>query len=230
EEARDNLTHTIVHDLRSPLTSIKGGLSMLTEMLTDSDLDRDIVLEVLQVSENSADRLLELVNSLLDVARLESNDLPMSLSAATLDEPVSQAIQALEMAAQKNDVRLVCHLADDLPAIFMDQAKVRRVLINLIDNALHYTPEGGQVRVCGEYHAERGSLLVKVEDTGPGVPPELRDRIFEKFATGLTPTTKHRGLGLGLSFCKMAIEAHGGQIWVEEGQEGGAAFCFTLPV
>ncbi len=230
EEARNNLTHTIVHDLRSPLTSIKGGLAMLAEMMYDSDLQRDIVLEVLTVSESSADRLLELVNSLLDVARLETNDLPMNLSAAMLDDPISQAIQVLELAAQKNNVRLVLALADDLPMAFMDLDKVRRVVINLIDNALHYTPEGGRILVQGDYVPERGCLLVTVDDTGPGVPPELRDRVFEKFATGLTPTAKHRGLGLGLSFCKMAVEAHGGQIWVEEGREGGAAFCFTLPV
>ena len=230
EEARDNLTHTIVHDLRSPLTSIRGGLAMLAELINDSEPDRGIIQEVLDVSENSTDRLLELVNSLLDVARLESGDLPMNLTSANLDEPVTQAIMALEVSAQKNGIRLMCDLPADLPPVAMDLDKVRRVLINLIDNAIHYTPEGGRILVAGSYHSAQNHLLVTVDDSGPGVPLELRDRVFEKFATGLTPTAKHRGLGLGLSFCKMAVEAHGGQIWVDEGLEGGAAFRFTLPV
>ncbi len=232
EQARDNLTHTIVHDLRSPLTSIRGGLSMLAEIIDDPEPDFGLMREVMDVSASSTDRLLDLVNSLLDVARLESGDLPLNLSSAALIEPLIQAVQTLDISAQENNIRLTMEVEDDLPLAFMDVDKIQRVVINLIDNALHYTPSGGRVLVLGRYLAEAETLLVTVDDSGPGVPPDLRDRVFVKFATGLTqpPVPRHRGLGLGLSFCKLAVEAHGGRIWVDEGLEGGAAFHFTLPV
>lgn len=232
QEVRENLTHTIVHDLRSPLTSIKGGLAMLIEMMGDTDLDPETITEVLKVSENSADRLLELVNSLLDVARLENEELPLNLSSATLNEPLAQTLDSLSMMAQENDIRLLQQLDDNLPMVFMDVDKVRRILINLIDNAIRHTPQGGRVIVMGQFLSDEEALLVTVDDSGSGVPPDLRDRVFEKFATGLTeaPNVRHRGLGLGLNFCKLAVEAHGGRIWIEDGLEGGAAFRFTLPI
>ncbi|GAB4574227.1 MAG: hypothetical protein Kow0077_19700 [Anaerolineae bacterium] len=232
EKARENLTNTIVHDLRSPLTSIKGGLSIIAEMIFDPEPDTDTILEVIRVSETSADRLLDLVNSLLDVARLESGDMPLTLVTTDLDSIIRDAAETLRVALDENKIRLVLNLPESLPTGFMDSEKIRRVIINLLDNAIHYTPGGGVIAIRANYDQDQHQFCVTVDDSGPGVPPELRNRVFEKFATGLTqpPTPKHRGLGLGLSFCKLAVEAHGGKIWVDEGENGGAAFRFTLPL
>lgn len=233
ERGREELTHTIVHDLRSPLSSIKGGLSVLRDMIAeDETLNRDEALEVISIAEGGAEGLLALVNSLLDVAHLESGEMPLTLTSASLHEPVERAVRVLEILAKEEDIQIERELPEDLPLLFMDSGKITRVFTNLIDNALHYTPHGGRVIIRAEYQPEEGVILATVEDSGPGVPPEVRGRIFERYATGLSgiPQRQHRGLGLGLTFCKMAVEAHGGRIWVDDSRLGGAAFRFTLPL
>jgi NtrC-family two-component system sensor histidine kinase KinB len=232
EKARNELTNTIIHDLRSPLTAIKGGLNMLPDIIGDPD-ELEIAHEILHIAENSTDGLLNLVESLLDVARLESGEMPLEITMTPLAEPVAEATQLLEILARDSQVALIADLPPDLPPLSIDADKVRRVLINLIDNALHYTPPGGRVLVKAAISdADPNTALITVEDSGPGIPPDIRDHVFTPFATGITgnPERKHRGLGLGLTFCKLAVEAHGGRIWIEDGLDGGAAFCFTLPI
>lgn len=233
ERGREELTHTIVHDLRSPLSSIKGGLSVLRDMIAEDEaLNRNEALEVISIAEGGAEGLLALVNSLLDVAHLEGDQMPLTLTSASLHEPVEQAVRVLEILAKEEGIQIERELPEDLPLLFMDSGKITRVFTNLIDNALHYTPRGGRVIIRAEYQPEEGVILATVEDSGPGVPPEVRGRIFERYATGLSgiPQRRHRGLGLGLTFCKMAVEAHGGRIWVDDSRLGGAAFHFTLPL
>ncbi len=232
DAARTELTNTIVHDLRSPLTAIKGGLNMLPDMLQDPD-DLEIALEIVQIAENSADGLLNLVESLLDVARLENGELPLEIDTVPLEDPLTQAVQILEVLARDSAVSLETNLSADLPLLPIDEDKIRRVLVNLIDNALHYTPQGGRVVISARrFEDDPAVIRVSVEDNGPGIPPDIRDHIFTPFTTGVTgqPTKRHRGLGLGLTFCKLAVEAHGGRIWVDDSAEGGAAFHFTLPI
>ncbi|MBN1963577.1 MAG: GAF domain-containing protein, partial [Anaerolineae bacterium] len=230
EQARSELTYTIVHDLRSPLTAIKGGISMLRELGYEAT-DAALLEEVLSVAENSADGLLALVESLLDVARLESGDLPLDRVAAPLAAPVDQAVSLLNVLAREAGVTLRADLPPDLPHLSIDVDQIRRVFINLIDNALRYTPAGGHVTVQAAVAAD-GVVEARVIDNGPGVQADARERIFEPYQTGVTkaPRRGTKGLGLGLTFCKLSIEAHGGRIWVDNGPEGGAAFCFTLPI
>ncbi len=232
EETRTELTNTIVHDLRSPLTALRGGVSAARELIDLPGTTAD-VQELLQIAEDSTDNLLKLVESLLDVARMQSGRVPLQLAPVDLHEPVHEAMRLLEVLAREAGVRLADCLDADLPPVQVDAAQIRRVITNLVDNALRFTPEGEQVAICAQVLPEEGGRMkVSVVDHGPGVPPEARERIFEKFATGLTgqPRRGHRGLGLGLTFCKLAVEAHGGQIWVEDGLNGGAVFCFTLPI
>ncbi|NWG75056.1 MAG: GAF domain-containing protein, partial [Rubrivivax sp.] len=231
EETRAELTYTIVHDLRSPLTAIKSGLSMLQELGLDPP-DYQMTWEIVQVAESSADSLLVMVESLLDVARMEREDLPLDLAPTFLSQPLEQAMKLLKVLARDARVTLITDLPDDLPPLVMDTEKIRRVFVNLLDNALRYTPSGGEVRVTAQANPGQNAVLVTVEDTGPGIPPELRERIFEKFTTGITGQAargSRKGLGLGLAFCRLAIEAHKGRIWVEDSPKGGAAFRFVLP-
>ena len=231
EETRTELTNTIVHDLRSPLTALKGGLSVIRELIQDP-AESEIVLDMLEIAEGSTDNLLKLVESMLEVARLQAAGVPLELEKITIDEPALQAIQLLEVLAREADVHLVLDLSADLPLVRIDITKIWRVLTNLLDNALRFTPSGGQITISATRPPGEDHVLVRVVDAGPGIPAELHERIFERFATGLTgqPQRGGRGLGLGLTFCKLAVEAHGGQIWVEDGLNGGAAFCFTLPI
>jgi len=231
-EARTELTNTIIHDLRSPLTAIKGGLSVLRE-LQDSPEDGEMRREILDVVEGSTDSLLSLVESLLDVARMETGEMPLDLRTVSLEDVAQKTIQLLEVLANEARVTLEVDIPPDLPSIIMDADKIRRVLVNLVDNALRYTPTQGRVIIRAGMLPSGSMVRVQVIDSGPGVPPDVRERIFERFTTGVTgaPQRGRRGLGLGLTFCRLAVEAHGGRIWVEDAPEGtGAVFCFTLPL
>jgi signal transduction histidine kinase len=228
---REDLSRMIVHDLRSPLTALKGGLNVIRELI-DIPEERPSIDELLRIAEDSADGLLKLVSSLLDVARMESGAVPLELAAVSLHEPVGQSVALLEVLAREAGVTLHQGLPDDLPLLRIDVAQIRRVMTNLLDNALRYTPGGGHVYVEAAVDDAAHQVTVTVRDTGPGIPPDMRKRIFERFATEVTgqPRRGPRGLGLGLTFCRLAVEAHGGRIWVEDGLNGGAAFCFTLPI
>jgi signal transduction histidine kinase len=174
---------------------------------------------------------LHLIESLLDIARLETRRMPMNLTRFALPVLVSEVLQTFEATAQTADVRLINLIAPQLPEVYADREQIRRVLFNLLDNALRHTPSGGQVRLSAQLNGSERMLTVGVTDTGRGVPPELRKRIFEKFVQISGSAVRgHRGSGLGLTFCQLSIEAHGGKIWVESGAEGGAAFFFTLPL
>jgi signal transduction histidine kinase len=143
---------------------------------------------------------------------------------------VQAACDAVFSLALGANIALDIRLPETLPVVFIDEEKIQRVLINLLDNALRHTPMGGRITIQADDDRNRAEVIVRVIDTGPGVPPEARSLIFDKFAQLDQQVLRgHKGTGLGLTFCKLAIEAHGGRIWVEEGAEGGAAFCFALP-
>ena len=124
---------------------------------------------------------------------------------------------------------MVVDLPEALPTASADRDKIERVVTNLVDNAVKYTPNGGQITLAARAEAEH--LLLSVTDTGPGIPEEQRQRIFERFAQVKGDTRARRGFGLGLAYCRLAVEAHGGRIWVEPGPGGvGSRFAFTLPI
>jgi two-component system clock-associated histidine kinase SasA len=183
----------------------------------------------LNVSLTSANSLLSLVESILDVNKLAMGELPLVVEPLDLGRVARSAVQTLSQNAHDADITLTLDAPLELPTIKADREKIERVLINLLDNALRYTPQGGAIRLT--LTAKPQFIQVAVSDTGPGIPPDQRERIFERFVQVNTSQRKRgsKGSGMGLTFCKLAVEAHGGQIWVEESPEGGAAFHFTLP-
>lgn len=229
KEFQQEVSNMLVHDLRGPITSVISSLQLLQDMIKAqeyAELDH-----VIEIALSSANAQLHLIESLLDIARLETRRMPMNLTLFALQALVSEVIQTFEVVAQTAKVRLLNQIAPDLPAVHADREQIKRVLSNLLDNALRHTPSGGQVRLNAQLNAAERVVVVSVTDTGKGVPPELRQRIFEKFVQiSKSAVRGHRGSGLGLTFCQLAIEAHGGKIWVESGAEGGAAFFFTLPL
>ena len=224
ERLREDMTHTMVHDLRNPLSSISAALEMVTEgMLGDVPLDQ---LDVLRVALNSTHRMLELVNAILDVSRLESGRMPLEQRAFDLAALIAESLQAQSALAGEKNIRLEARISADLPQAWADAKIIARVLQNLIGNAVKFTPAEGRVSVAAQPDDETPSkVIVRVSDTGPGIPPEIQFRLFQKFVSGRQPG---RGSGLGLVFCKLALEAHGERIWADSAPGQGTTFSFSL--
>jgi len=227
ERLRQDMTHTMVHDLRNPLSGISTSLGFLTGgmmgQLTPEQLD------VLRIAQHSTLRMLELVNAILDVSRLESGRMPLELEAFSLTELLSETLDSQATLANEKGIRLECNAPATLPPAWADAKLIQRVLQNLLGNAIKFTPSGGTVCVTArtDERANRPLLLVSVGDTGLGIPSEIQSRLFQRFVTG---TQEERGSGLGLAFCKLALEAHGERIWMESTPGNGATFTFSLPV
>jgi len=229
QRMRDDLTNTIVHDLRSPLSSILGSLYFLEE-ITEQDSDSPAG-QALTISIRGANKLMDLVNSLLDIARLSTGQALVELQAQHLESVLDAAVDYLLPLALDSDISLSRQIDPDLPLVLIDEDKINRVLVNLIDNALKFTPRGGRVMVSAERWTNgSGYAMVRciVRDTGPGIPPEYRTRIFDRFVQIASRSGRRRGTGIGLNFCQLAVEAHGGKIWVEDAPGGGSEFSFTL--
>jgi signal transduction histidine kinase len=224
ETLRDNLTSMVVHDMRSPLMGIMGYLEIL-EMDAGPKLN-PTELAVLSEAREVAQVLAGMVNSLLDVSRLEQGQMPLHLAPADLDALIAAGLGSLGALPQQVSLHHLQHS----PALRVtcDADLVTRVVANLVGNAIKFTPEGGQVTVAAE-SCEQG-VKIRVVDTGGGIPREYHQRIFEKF--GQVEARQQRTMystGLGLTFCKLAVEAQGGRIGVESEVGKGSTFWFTLP-
>nr|MBN1228185.1 GAF domain-containing protein [Anaerolineae bacterium] len=229
---REELSRMIVHDLRSPLAGVITGLMMAhdeLDYLPESEARSNLEITV-TVALEGANAVYALVEEILTINKLEAGEMPLDLTVVNLKQLVSQALRVLKTTAHDADVALIANLPEDCPAVRVDPDKIGRVLTNLLDNALRYTPSGGEIRVA----AETQGLMqrVSVTDTGPGITAEERSRIFDRFYQGDVSRRQRgpKGSGLGLTFCRLAIESHGGRIWVEDGPEGGAAFFFEIPL
>ena len=235
EEVRDALSGMIVHDLRSPLTTVLISLGLLRDH-TPAEGKTPVTEQALEVSTRTINKVLGLVNTLLDIARMESGELTLNRAPVDLDQLADEVVTDLTPLANEYGVFLIHAAPSNLRPAWADREKVSRVLINLIDNALKFSPSGGQVWVLaaeaapGQLADGSTGLLCAVLDAGPGIPDDYQDKIFDRFAQIRGRHGRRAGSGLGLAFCKMAVEAHGGKIWVENRPEGGSKFSFTLPV
>jgi signal transduction histidine kinase len=226
ERMREDLVHAMVHDLRNPLTVIYGALAFLTDTLGDalSPTDR----QLWDIAQENTQRMLRLVQSILEISRLEARQLPLDRASVSLSDLVPSVLDSQLPLATERDIHLEHDVARELPLAWVDAGLVERVLQNLVGNALKFTPPGGVIKVTAEIETtEQDRLLVTVSDTGSGIPPQIQERLFQKFVTG---EQMGRGSGLGLAFCKMVIEAHGERIWVADSSENGTTFAFTLPL
>jgi PAS domain S-box-containing protein len=222
---RDDLTAMIYHDLRSPLANIVSSLDVLYSMVADDD--RETVLSILKIAENSTDRIQRLVSSLLDVSKLESGQTVADQKVVETLELIGSVIRDVTPVASGRHQTISADLPDQLPPIWVDEDMARRVLINLIENASKFSPSNGTIEMGAL--EEGGWIHMWVKDNGPGIAPPEQERIFDKF-TRLRGAGKPGGLGIGLAFCRLAVVGHGGRIWVESEPGNGAAFHFTFPV
>jgi signal transduction histidine kinase len=230
QELRDDMTHMLVHDLRSPLTVVQSSLSSIPDFLQDGFLEG--VSRLVDFSQRGVERVLSLVNDILDIARLESGNMPLSLEPADLSEMLAAAVEQIAPLARQSEIEMLVSASGDLPPVHLDAGVFRRVLSNLLDNAVKFTPRGGKIEVWSSAGADRspGSLWIGVSDTGPGIPPDKQKELFQKFIQLDQPAGRRAGTGLGLHYCKLAVEAHGGKIWVESPADQGSTFIIQLPL
>jgi PAS domain S-box-containing protein len=233
EQMREDLTGMIVHDLRSPLTAVLSGLEMVRELAVDINGD-PLAHQALEVAGRSCHNMLDMVNTLLDISRLEKGQMPLERAPAPFGPLARSAMAHLSPLASDRNIKIHMDIPADLPLVYIDNEKISRVLINFLDNALKFTPVGQEVIIRSTHeNTEMGNMLVcSIQDKGPGIPEEYHDKIFDRFAQvrGQAASSGQRGSGLGLAFCKMAVEAHGGRTWVSSEPGKGSTFFFTLPV
>lgn len=214
---------TMSHELRSPLTSIRGGLDYLRRTETASDRQ-----DYLQIMDKNLRRLVHLVTDIFDITRIEADKVQWNFMDGDLSELIGEVAEILSQQAEEHGVRLDFRAGEPMRAR-MDMERIEQVLVNLTDNAIKYSPPGGTVAF--DLVRAGGEIRVRVTDQGPGVAPEDREAIFKKFHTAPSSGRgeKPGGTGLGLAICSQIVRAHGGRIWVEDGPGGGSVFTFTLP-
>ena len=221
EELRDNLTHMVVHDMRSPLAIVQMSLEMLKTRLTDLNEPESKLLEGALRSALAMNRM---TTQLLDVSRLEAGQMPLNYIACDLAAVAQAALEAISPLL--GDRHAVLEARAPLTAV-CDAVLLRRVLDNLLSNALKFAPPGKEITLSIVREGDFAQLAVV--DTGPGIPEEFHQKIFEKFSQ-IAGEQQSKGTGLGLTFCKLAVEAHGGKIGVDSEVGRGSTFWFTLPL
>ncbi|OGV71934.1 MAG: hypothetical protein A3K19_07495 [Lentisphaerae bacterium RIFOXYB12_FULL_65_16] len=224
EALRDNLTRMVVHDMRGPLMVMQGYLQMLQVKLKDriDEKERGFFAE----TSVSCNGLVEMVSSLLEVSRLEEGKMPLRLAESDLRDLAAKAVRTYEPMLRR------CALAVSAPpgsvTVICDPDLIERVFANLVGNAVKFTPPEGSVEV--RFRPAEGEVRVEVVDTGPGVPHEYHAKIFEKFGqVEARREGRKYSTGLGLTFCKLAVETHGGAIGVDSDAGKGSTFWFVLP-
>jgi PAS domain S-box-containing protein len=242
EQLRDDWTSMLVHDLRAPLTSIMNGVMMVKRGIGGPVTDAQT--ELLDIAHQGSTAMLELVNNLLDISKMEQGRLTLDIDQVAPYTMIDHALDRLRVSARSRHVGLEERVALNVPLLNADDDKIVRVLQNLLDNAIKFSSSGSSVTI-GAYpydanHALPADIPVHplfndgewvifwVQDRGMGIPAAYHERIFEKF--GQVRGRKVRGTGLGLTFCKLAIEAHQGRIWLESEEGVGSVFAFALPL
>ncbi len=223
EQTRVEMTQFIVHDLRTPLTSLLSGLQT-------AKVSPEHTSEFVDMAIANGQRLMMMINDLLDIAKLEIGNISLRLELGDLTLAVESAVESVAALARELQITVETTTSENLPLVPMDKSYINRVLINLLGNALRFTDHGSMVLVKLSRKDDR-SLICQIIDTGQGIAKELQGMIFERYGRveGARRNLNTPSTGLGLTFCKLAIEAHGGEIGVDSQEGLGSTFWFTLP-
>lgn len=229
ERLKKDLTDMVIHDMRMPLTAIMGSIETLSDLAESRMGPRE--QELLKMALSGSQTLLNMVNDLLDISKLEERQVVLRKSSVAVNELVEPAIEQVGILARRRRLALDVELGHHLPKVVVDRDRMVRVLVNLLGNAVHHTPPGGRILLTAIFDAENGEIRVSIHDTGEGIPKEYHDKIFDKFVQVESQKSRRKlSTGLGLTFCKLVTEAHGGRIWVESEPGIGSTFTFTIPV
>lgn len=226
EKIKSEFVATISHEFKTPLTSIMIGLSLISDKSIGYLNNKQA--EILSTISEDSERLLSLVNDLLDISRLESNRSVFNIKPHSIIGIIENSIKCFYEKAKNKEVALHYEASDNLPKVNGDFEKISWVLNNLISNALKYTTSGDEILISA--FIKQNKMCVSVKDTGTGIPEEYQEKIFEKFIQVSGQDSEMNGTGLGLAIAKELIEAHGGEIWCESKLDVGSIFTFTLPL
>ena len=224
EKTRQQLYHMLVHDLRSPLSSIVSSIDLVLNAWRDKDKTLPFE-QVLGITLKSANRMEKLINDILDTAKLRAGEQALHISEIKVPLLVREALEEVLASAKRQDQKLKLRVEPDIPPLEGDRDLLLRVLTNLLDNAVKYTQKGGTIVV--NVRDESDAVRFTVVDNGPGIPPEDQERVFDPYVRGGSQGIQ--GAGIGLSFCRLAVEAHGGAITLKSRVGEGSAFSFTVP-
>ena len=239
ERLKSALLDAVTHDLRTPLTSIKASATTLLDDLYSSErhnaepgLDVEGRKEMLRVIDEEADRLDRFVESLTKLARIDAGEMHLRRQRTQIDEIITMALKRAEPRTQAHQMEV--WIEDELPSIKVDEQAMAEVIYTLVDNAAKYSPAGSPIRIRTAAAPDH-TLQLSVEDHGPGLPPEIRERVFEKFframRDGDSGDRRSLGTGMGLAIARGIVDAHGGKIWIEDAEgHAGAKFVIQLPV
>jgi two-component system, NtrC family, sensor histidine kinase KinB len=225
EQLRADLSAMVYHDLRGPLQNIHSSLSMLGRLLANAP--NKAIIDMIQVGIRSSRQLSRMVESLLDIQRLEEGRTVLDRKSTSLHSLLANAAELVQPLAAEANQRLSFNLNTELPFLKIDSDMILRVVTNLIENAVKYTPTGGTIKLSADIAGN--SVRISISDSGPGIPPHMQRQIFDKFSR-VKYHDVPKGVGLGLAFCRLAVEAHGGRIWVESEPGKGSNFLFSLPL
>jgi two-component system sensor histidine kinase GlrK len=223
---KDQFLATVSHELRTPLTSIKEGTGLLLEGVGGATTEKQ--RKLLTILAEESNRLIGLVNSLLDLSKMEAGMMNYSFEKASLAPLIKKAVGEITPLVEAKEIRLETEIAEGLPTVKLDRERILQALRNLLGNAVKFTPKAGRVTVVAR--PIHGKVEVSFRDTGPGIPTENLTTIFDKFHQGSTTGAfSANGSGLGLAIAKHVIVSHGGEIWAENHPEQGSTFIFVLP-
>jgi two-component system sensor histidine kinase GlrK len=226
DKMKSDFFSLMAHELRMPLASIKEGTNLLLRGIGEELKERR--KEVLTIIAEESNHLIDLVNSLLDLSKMEAGIITLNLKPSDMRRLINKAASGMEPLAMAKSVSIKMEVPSDLPDVKVDQERILQVLRNLIGNAVKFTPPGGRITISAQA-VEKG-MRVSVADTGPGIPKEDLDAIFDKFQqAALLSYSKIMGTGMGLAIVKHIISAHGGKVWVESKIGQGSTFIFSLP-
>ena len=224
ETVRRDFIANLSHELRTPIASLKAlGETLHEGAIEQASVARDFVAKM----NAEVDRLAQMVQEMGELSRIESGEAPLQKTPVNVAEAVDRAAGRLKAQADRAGLRLETQVAQNLPRVPADEARLEQVLVNLIHNAIKFTPSGGRITVSSK--AEGGKLVVSVSDTGVGIPEDDLPRVFERFYKA-DRARAGGGTGLGLAIAKHVVEAHGGRIWVESVEGRGATFSFSMPL
>ncbi|MFZ0544576.1 MAG: GAF domain-containing protein [Candidatus Promineifilaceae bacterium] len=226
EEMREDLMAMLFHDLQNPLGNILASLELLNyELPADAD---PVILSIVEIANRSSKRLQTLVHSLLDINRLEAGHPISNQEMVDVRQLIRDAEEMIRPNLERRNITLQINFSPILPQLFVDEDMIRRVMINLLDNAFKFSPDNKTICLDVVYKPEVGEVLISISDEGMGIPEQYRETIFNKFRR-VQSKGGPKGMGLGLAFCRLAVEAHGGRIWVDSAEGGGSRFNFILP-
>jgi PAS domain S-box-containing protein len=228
-QLREDLTRMLVHDLRSPMVTIQGGLDMI-EILIRGDEDKEEILDMLDISRRGGEQMMGMINELLSIHKYESGQLTLNLDPVSLPQLFSEVAQSFYSVLKHVNITVSTDFAPDLPIMIIDRELIRRVIHNLMDNAVKFTEDGGKIKAWAKLDPEKeNQILFGIKDTGIGFSQEVHDQLFQKYFSMRDQKSRRKGTGIGLYFCKLAVQTHGGDIWVESEPGVGSNFIFSIP-